>query len=415
MTGRGRADRLCLSLWRRPSLSDVSGTRRGRRCGRPVWPNWSAGQRCGRPVPIPAKPSPLDPPADPLLAAMRSCPARRSARRSMRGSSSVEVKANVPTSEPPRSVELWARLDSSDGYNVLIAQSVKESPEHWELFTQAGNGQLAAFLPGYAPDHVRSASPIVDGRWHYLAMTFDGEQLKLYVDGKAVGRAGLKSPGRGRRAGTTWIGGYPPGPLGCQGTIDEVRLSSRPAITSRTCLPVPFGRRADRRPVALRRREGRPLPRRLTRCTRRPGPPGQAVGRQDHFFGWKEVDGRRRSLATDRHGTVFLGHDSQRNSDDQTKRLRFASARTSRPPGCSIPTCCVSFAPGRASFSQFSPRRFGLSAMLKSWREPSAFARRQCPAGRRWTALTIRGSRSRWGHCRASGPITADSIAMATA
>ncbi|HEY1784714.1 MAG TPA: ThuA domain-containing protein, partial [Pirellulales bacterium] len=206
---------------------------------------------------------------------------------------SVEVKANAAYQQAPRTVELWARLDSSAGFNVLIAQSLKESGEHWEMFTQAGSGYLAAYVPGYVPDHVRSSAMICDGKWHYLAMTFDGERLTLYVDGKQVAQQSLKRRAEAAQPGPLWIGGYPPGPLGCKGLIDDVRLSCElrkiETVPSRPLA-------ADDQTVGLwhfgELKEGLYPDDSRFESPARPSSassPPRAAAPKDHFFGWNDA------------------------------------------------------------------------------------------------------------------------------
>jgi hypothetical protein len=88
--------------------------------------------------------------------------------------------------EPPLTVECWARLFGKDGFNVLVANSPKDSRRHWELYTSAGTGRLAAYLPGAQPSTVESEIDIVDGTWHHVALTYLPGEVRLYVDGKAV-------------------------------------------------------------------------------------------------------------------------------------------------------------------------------------------------------------------------------------
>ena len=58
-------------------------------------------------------------------------------------------------------------------------------------------------MPGYQPGEVASARDIADGKWHYLAMVFDGKSLCAAVDGQQVAgqppsRARARTPTPGR-------------------------------------------------------------------------------------------------------------------------------------------------------------------------------------------------------------------------
>jgi type 1 glutamine amidotransferase len=141
---------------------------------------------------------------------------------------------------PPLTVECWARLNSKRGFNVLVSSDPKSSSRHWEIYSYAGSGAFSAYLPGYTPAEVISKTSICDGKWHYLATTFDGKRVVLYVDGRKVHEADLK-PTTDRKpvAGPLSVGQAIDGPIriGCDGLIDDVRLSR----VVRTIKEVPTG------------------------------------------------------------------------------------------------------------------------------------------------------------------------------
>ncbi len=137
----------------------------------------------------------------------------------------VAVASRPEYQEPPRTVEVWAKLDGQTGYNIIVASSLKASSSHWELYTVAGTGTFAAFLPGASPQVIDSGIDVVDGSWHYLVMTHEKDRVRLYVDARKVTDT-VQTPGVGTpQPGPIWVGGYPPGSIGCDGLIDELRIS----------------------------------------------------------------------------------------------------------------------------------------------------------------------------------------------
>lgn len=127
---------------------------------------------------------------------------------------------------PPLTVEVRATLDRRDQYNILVASDTKQSNDHWELFSMNGSGHLTAYLPGQQPDHVRSDAMICDGQPHTLAMTYELNRVKLYVDGRKVADQQIESRDGGARVpGALAIGRLVEGGLGCSGTIEWVRIS----------------------------------------------------------------------------------------------------------------------------------------------------------------------------------------------
>ena len=131
----------------------------------------------------------------------------------------------------PFTVELWTKLDSKASYNILVANELKSSPTHWEVFTMPGSGHLTVYSPGLTPDHVRAATDIADGKWHFVAMQFEPTRIRLFVDGKQVADQEVKAkdgafgsalkPAHEELA----IGSLVDQVIGCDGVIDELRIS----------------------------------------------------------------------------------------------------------------------------------------------------------------------------------------------
>jgi putative heme-binding domain-containing protein len=137
----------------------------------------------------------------------------------------AEARYRAAYQKPPLTVECWARLDGAAGFNLLVANNLKESRTHWEIYSVAGSGTFSAFLPGYTPDVIDSGVKVTDGNWHYLAMTYEPERVRLFIDGRAVKDAPIRPRGGAAKDGPLWFGAYPPQGLGCDGLVDEVRLS----------------------------------------------------------------------------------------------------------------------------------------------------------------------------------------------
>lgn len=130
---------------------------------------------------------------------------------------------------PPLTVECWGKLFDPNGFNVMVANDLKSSARHWELYSYAGSGNLSAYLPGMEPSEIISDVSVCDGQWHYYAMTYDAHEVRLFVDGKKVKQQAIR-PKVGMQA--------EPGPLtigltlaadhrvGCNGLVDDVRISN---------------------------------------------------------------------------------------------------------------------------------------------------------------------------------------------
>jgi hypothetical protein len=142
--------------------------------------------------------------------------------KALRGS--IKVPASDEFRQRPVTVECMAKLDSAASYNVLVACDTKASAEHWSLYTTPGSGFLSLFQPGRGGE-VFSETNICDGKWHRIAAVIEPERVRLFVDGRLVKDAassplsGIPLPGK------LAIGDIVEGGLGCNGLVDNVRLS----------------------------------------------------------------------------------------------------------------------------------------------------------------------------------------------
>ncbi len=131
----------------------------------------------------------------------------------------------------PLTIECRARVDSRNGFQILLANEMKASATHWELYTYAHSGVFSLYMPANSPAEIKSTRNITDGKWHYLAAVLDGKRIRLYVDGLQV--ADVKESMSGRlnvKEGDLAFGRLVERSIGCDGAIDEVRISncSRP-------------------------------------------------------------------------------------------------------------------------------------------------------------------------------------------
>jgi hypothetical protein len=95
-----------------------------------------------------------------------------------------------------------------------------------------GSGQFTVYTPGLTPDHTRAAIDIADGKWHFVAMQFEPNRIRLLVDGKQGADQEVKpvngafgaefKPAQGELAFGTLVDQV----IGCDGVIDDVRFSS---------------------------------------------------------------------------------------------------------------------------------------------------------------------------------------------
>jgi azurin/sugar phosphate isomerase/epimerase len=131
---------------------------------------------------------------------------------------------NEPYRSLPLTIECRAKLISKDRYNILIASDAKSSATHWELYTHAGSGTLALFMPGRGGDF-DSKVDVCDGQWHDFLASIDDKSVILWIDGKQVFEKPVQPMKGTPTAGGIAFGSLVDHSIGCAGLIDDVRIA----------------------------------------------------------------------------------------------------------------------------------------------------------------------------------------------
>lgn len=126
----------------------------------------------------------------------------------------------------PLTVEAWLRGRDFEGRRALLA---KAENSEFGLFVSDGRPEFIVHLNGRYVRAVADEALLAADRWHHLAGVFDGEEVRLYLDGRRIGAA----PGQGSRTANPmplFVGADPDRrgrPMSFfDGWIDGVRLSS---------------------------------------------------------------------------------------------------------------------------------------------------------------------------------------------
>jgi len=126
---------------------------------------------------------------------------------------------------PPITVECWAKLHSKNNFNILVANEPKISLTHWEVFSFAQTGYFTAYMPGKTPNHIRTSVDICDDKWHYLAMVYTAGRVRLFVDARLSADTAVSDINGASQSGELGFGSLVSRDLGCDGLIDDVRIS----------------------------------------------------------------------------------------------------------------------------------------------------------------------------------------------
>jgi quinoprotein glucose dehydrogenase len=140
------------------------------------------------------------------------------------GPMGMVIDGNPEYRAQPLTVECRAKLNGKQGFNVLIACDTKVSSEHWELYSSAGSGDFRVYQPGRGGD-VQSSVDICDGVWHDLAAILEPNRVRLFVDGKLVTDAAASAISGAPVPGALAIGALVEGGIGCDGSVQEARIS----------------------------------------------------------------------------------------------------------------------------------------------------------------------------------------------
>lgn len=130
--------------------------------------------------------------------------------------------------QPPLTIRLRVKVADARQYHIFVAYEPKSSASHWELYSHTGDGALAFYMPGNQPADIRSKVCVTDGRWHDVAAVVAAESVRLYVDGVLAASEKVTRPfGRAPSATRLGIGVLVEGGLGCDGWLDDLRISAR--------------------------------------------------------------------------------------------------------------------------------------------------------------------------------------------
>jgi quinoprotein glucose dehydrogenase len=134
------------------------------------------------------------------------------------------VEGNADYATPPITVSLRAKLNSATGFNILAANHTKASGAHWEIFTEAGSGNLSIYMPGMKPDHLRTGRSITDGQWRAISFAYGPTEVTLALDGVIVAGQPIESNGLAPAPGGLAFGRLVEGGFNCDGLVDDVKI-----------------------------------------------------------------------------------------------------------------------------------------------------------------------------------------------
>lgn len=119
-------------------------------------------------------------------------------------------------------VSTWFRADTSAGEHVLVAQGDPTTGGVFELAITSGAARLRLSVDGDVVELTGGA--IGTSAWHHVAATWDGDDVRLHVDGAQVATAPADGSISADGPAPLVIGADPAGSTAFDGTIGQVRL-----------------------------------------------------------------------------------------------------------------------------------------------------------------------------------------------
>lgn len=123
-----------------------------------------------------------------------------------------------------------ANCDASDCRIASKADGTSEQDHHIMLSTIAGaegvNLRFRLKADGLTTTLIASSGNLANGGWHHVAATYDGADMRVFLDGVEVGDVAKSGDIDSGPAVSFWIGGNPDDPTSrpWDGKIDDVRL-----------------------------------------------------------------------------------------------------------------------------------------------------------------------------------------------
>lgn len=132
----------------------------------------------------------------------------------------------MPSGSSPRTIECWVKLDDGGGANQAIIDvggNVTVGGQAFGIHANKFGKKTEILFWGHYTD-ARHVATIYDNAWHFLALTFDGNLLRFYLDGVKTYEGAR--PGLNTVAGTCYLGGNPKYDWYLKGAVKNITLWS---------------------------------------------------------------------------------------------------------------------------------------------------------------------------------------------
>ena len=115
----------------------------------------------------------------------------------------------------------WIKTEQIEGEGAIITNMPANKPRNYNLRSSPDGIIAFVFTTNNNWTMTVGTTPVIDGDWHHVAASYDGETARVYIDGKLEGEA-PQGP-MDAKPGPVTIGGTVQGHY-FTGTIDDVGL-----------------------------------------------------------------------------------------------------------------------------------------------------------------------------------------------
>ena len=124
-------------------------------------------------------------------------------------------------------VEGWVKGASQSNYTYIVSKSDGNGAVGYSLYT-GSTGTLSFFVHTSASGLVTATAPTSpwDNQWHYVAGTYDGSAVRLYIDGAPVASSAATGTITSSSSAAFNLGRYNGGGYAFSGSLDEFAVSA---------------------------------------------------------------------------------------------------------------------------------------------------------------------------------------------
>ncbi len=149
------------------------------------------------------------------------------------GSTDRLVGPGLDMTDAALTIAAWVNPDTLAGEPRIVSKVDGGGNPIYELYVDAGTGEAVADLRIGGTTRSARGGSVTTGGWHYLAATWDGSELAVFVDSVEVDRIAAVGPLATAVATRAIVGNNAAGTEPFDGAIDDVRLAHEAVVGSR--------------------------------------------------------------------------------------------------------------------------------------------------------------------------------------